>query len=314
MSGQYSQAFTTTVGDNITYIQYINPEADGDQMMNIEMISNDFEEEEEEGVAEYLEDEETATYEAIEMVDQSEIEVLDSSQFIKKEKTTKSESTVTKLVQISDCGKPKGRKRVVADQTRSIRKIRANTNQRYINSKGNEVKPKEFDADYECACPKRCTQQLSLKMRRQIFNMFWNIGSYEGRCGFLNSCVNEAPKKRQYTKNEDSRRKNTRKYFLKGVEVCKRTFTKTLQISNSRIDVSLKKVELERYTDERGKKRQGHGFSEEVRRGVINHIKSSYDSSSSGLRGMWNDYQENNPDNPVSESYYKREFNAILQT
>jgi hypothetical protein len=298
MSGQYSQAFA----ENITYIQYVNSDVDGEQL--IQMVPSKFEEEEDE-IEEYHLDEEA--YETIEMVDQSGIEVLESSRQIIKKDKIKTEA-ITKLVQISDCSKPKGRKRVVADQTRSIRKIRANTNQRYINSKGNEVKPKEFDENFECGCPKACTQQLSLKMRKQIFNMFWGIGSYEGRCAFLNGCVNEAPKKRQYTKNEDSRRKNTRKYFLKGVEVCKKTFVKTLMISNSRIDVSLKKMENETFTDERGKKRAGHGFSDEIRKEVINHIKESYDTSNSGLRGMWNDYQATHEKTPVSESYYKRMF------
>lgn len=72
---------------------------------------------------------------------------------------------------------------MVADQTRAIRKVRANTNKAYVNAKGQEVKPKEFDEEFICSCPKKCTdpKKLPLKTRRQIFNMFWNIGSYEGK-------------------------------------------------------------------------------------------------------------------------------------
>lgn len=161
-----------------------------------------------------------------------------------------------------------------------------------------------------CTCPKKCTdpKKLPLKTRRQIFNMFWNIGSYEGRCAFLNSCVNELPKKRTYTKNKDtSRRKMTRKYFLKGVEVCKTTFTKTLMISNSRIDVSLQKMETENFNDERGKKKAGHGFSDEKKEKVIAHIKDNFMPDSS-LRGLWGIYTASYPDDPVSESYYKSKF------
>lgn len=172
------------------------------------------------------------------------------------------------------------------------------------------MKPKEFDSTYMCTCPKHCTDEskLSLKTRRQIFNMFWNIGSYEGRCAFLNSCVNEIPKKRCYTKNKEmSRRKMTRKYFLKGQEVCKTTFTRTLMISNSRVDVSLQKMESENFNDERGKKRSKIGFSQERRERVIEHIKDTYGPESS-LRGLWNAYTELNPEEPVSESYYKRMF------
>lgn len=195
---------------------------------------------------------------------------------------------------------------MIPDQTRAIRKVLANTNKPYVNAKGIEVKPKEFDSEFECSCPKACTDpsKLPLKMRRQIFNLFWSIGSYEGRCAFLNSCINELPKKRQYTKNQSSRRKMTRKYFLKGIEVCKTTFTKTLMISNSRIDVSLQKMETESFTDERGRKRSGQGFSEEKKEKIIAHIKENYQNEPS-LRGMWNAYMSNNPDDPVSESYYK---------
>lgn len=209
-----------------------------------------------------------------------------------------------------DSGKAKGRKRVIPDQTRAIRKKRANTNQAYVNAKGQEVKPKEFDEMFVCTCPKKCTEpkKLPLKTRRQIFNMFWNIGSYEGRCAFLNSCVNEFSKKRTYTKNKEaSRRKMTRKYFLKGVEVCKTTFTKTLMISNSRIDVSLQKMETEDFNDARGKKKAGHGFSDEKKEKVIMHIKDNYTPDAS-LRGLWGIYSATHPDDPVSESYYKSKF------
>lgn len=99
----------------------------------------------------------------------------------------------------------------------------------------------------------------------------------------------------------------TRKYFLKGVEVCKTTFTKTLMISNSRVDVSLQKLETENFNDERGKKRSKIGFSLERKERVIDHIKDSYGPDSS-LRGLWNGYMELNPEEPVSESYYKRMF------
>lgn len=185
----------------------------------------------------------------------------------------------------------------------------ANTNKTYINAKGQEVKPKIFDDTFECTCPKRCTEpyKLPLKTRRQIFNMFWNIGTYEGRCAFINSCVNEIPKKRCYTKNkETSRRKNTRKYYLKGVEVCKKSFTKTLMISNSRIDVCLVKMETENFTDERGKKRNYNGFPEEKKSKIIEYVKKNYNDNKT-LRSLWQSFVDENIDDAISESYFKRE-------
>ena len=206
MSNQFEQSFSSENGENITFIQYIQPESEGEQINVI--IPNNY----------HLGDMKEEYLEEFHVVSDQNVEVLESVVTInKKPKLNKVEK---ELVQISsESGKPKGRKRAVADQTRAIRKLRANTNQAYVNSKGNDVQPKEFDADFECACSKKCTRKISKKCRKQIFTMFWSIGTYEGRCAFLNSCINEVPKKRQYTKNEKSRRNNTRKYFLKGTEV-----------------------------------------------------------------------------------------------
>lgn len=78
-------------------------------------------------------------------------------------------------------------------------------------------------------------------------------------------------------------------------------------ISNSRIDVSLQKGETENFNDERGKKKAGHGFTFERKEKVIQHIKENYVAESS-LRGLWNSYSNAYPNDPVSESYYKRKF------
>lgn len=80
-------------------------------------------------------------------------------------------------------------------------------------------------------------------------------------------------------------------------------------ISNSRIDVSLQKMETENFNDERGRKKAGHGFSSEKKNRVILHIKDNFGPESS-LRGLWGMYTATYPDDPVSESYYKRELNT----
>lgn len=267
MDEPYQQTFTTS--DNITYIQFVHPTHYKEEQIIYCKDDNGQEGElytEEDALEEsYVEEEEEGVLTEVEVL---ESVVVEPRKPVKVETSFDTHHVTKRLVQVSDSGKPKGRKRIIPDQTRAIRKIRANTNKAYVNAKGQEVKPKLFDESFECKCPKLCTEpkKLPLKTRRQIFNIFWNIGSYEGRCAFLNSCVNELPKRRTYTKNKDaSRRKMTRKYFLKGVEVCKTTFTKTLQISNSRIDVSLQKMGSESFNDERGKKKAGHGFSDERR-------------------------------------------------
>ena len=180
----------------------------------------------------------------------------------------------------------------------------------FCHFKGEEVQPREFDTEFHCTCPKKCTdnKNLPLKTRKQIFTTFWGVGTFEGRCVFINSCVNEIPKLRCYTKNKDNqKRKNTRKYYLKGVEVCKVTFLKTLMISKSRVDISLAKAETETFTDKRGKKKSPHAFSDQKNQLIVDHIKSTYRAESS-LKVMWQNYMTTYPEDHVSESSYKRMF------
>ena len=167
MSDEYEEAFAATDDQNITYIQYIqHNEGEADQI-NFQIIPNHA----------IFKPEESALCEDM-LSEDNTCEVLESVVNIGKKATPiKREETVEKkLVQITDANKAKGRKRVIADQTRAIRKMRANTNKPYVNAKGKEVMPKEFDENFECFCHKKCTEKLSMKTRRQIFKMFW--GSY----------------------------------------------------------------------------------------------------------------------------------------
>lgn len=84
---------------------------------------------------------------------------------VKKEKK-RSETVKVKIEQL----KPrKGRKQKVPGQTREERKMKANTNKPYINSKGVEVQPRVFDENFDCQCPKKCTEKISLQARRGKF-------------------------------------------------------------------------------------------------------------------------------------------------
>lgn len=142
--------------------------------------------------------------------------------------------------------------------------------------------------------------------------MFWNMGTYEGRCCFINGNVNEFQKKRTYIKSE-SRRLKSRKYYLKGQEVCKLAFCKTLQISSSRIDISLSKYDQDQMDDRRGRGKKVNALSEERLEEVLNHISSfptldgRHLSSDLTLRKMYHLYKEES-ENPVSESSYKKQF------
>jgi hypothetical protein len=133
MSDQYEEAFTATDEQNITYIQYIHQD-EGNQL-NFQIIPNHeiFKQDE---ICE-----ETLCEELIETDDNNTTEVLESVVNIGKKTAVKKENVSKKLVQISGSeSRPKGRKRIIPGQTRSIRKQNANTNKAYVNAKGKLAK------------------------------------------------------------------------------------------------------------------------------------------------------------------------------
>lgn len=148
-------------------------------------------------------------------------------------------------------GRPRrGRKRKCEEQTRADRKKLLNKNKKHINTRGEMVEPKIFDMSFICRCPKKCTQIVPLCSK--LFTQFWDIGTHEGRCALLVSCVKELPKKRSYTKIP-SKSTVTRKYEIFGQEVCKVTFLRTLQINGSRVDLAKnKQMHADSYVDFRG--------------------------------------------------------------
>lgn len=147
---------------------------------------------------------------------------------------------------------------------------------------------KEFDENFVCSCPNGCTDKLPLKTRRQLFQMFWNIGTNLDRNAFVNCCVSENLK-------PSAEEIPTRKFFLKGVEICEPTFTKTLMITSDQIDSSL----------------QGNEESDEEidpKEKVAAHIRGSFKIEPL-LQFMCSNFVDENPDCPVSDDSYIGQFN-----
>lgn len=92
---------------------------------------------------------------------------------------------------------------------------------------------------------------MSAENRKTKFDKFWKAGSYEARCALLQGYVKEYHTKRSYTDN--SRRAFTRKYSIQNIEICKKTFLNTLNISQGRIDNAIIKYRNnETINDKRG--------------------------------------------------------------
>ena len=220
--------------------------------------------------------------------------------------------------------KKRGRKRKNGDQSREDRKKFCNTNQRYVTVKNRVVEPKAFNPDFRCECLKKCTEKVDMKAREKLFQQFWGMGSFEGRCVLLNTCVKEIGKKRTYTKKKNSRRSKTRIYFIEDVQVCKETLLKTLQINANRIRIAIDQLKSNNtIKDKRGIKSGGRNAIEQERiEEIVKHISSfptyvshycreqtdsRFLSPDLNLRTMYSLYQEQT-ENAVSLSKYKDIF------
>ncbi|XP_028166463.1 uncharacterized protein LOC114357160 [Ostrinia furnacalis] len=208
-----------------------------------------------------------------------------------EEQISNTETSVAKTqLEENVIGRPKrGRKRKIADQSRKERKRRANVNVKYINAKGKEVLPKTFDQTFSCGCKKKCTEIISVDDRKRIFDQFWSIGSYEGRCAYICANVKETNKSRCYS-TEDSKRMVSRKYFFDDNEICKKAFLQTLRICQSRIDVAMKKKNsASDLKDNRGIASGGNNrTSEENIKKIVDHINSFPKYISHYCRGKTN--------------------------
>ncbi|XP_077296972.1 uncharacterized protein LOC143918786 [Arctopsyche grandis] len=170
----------------------------------------------------------------------------------------------------------KGRKRKY-ELTREEIRIRKYKNLPHVNSRNKLIESKDF-IDYDCGCPLKCNDLISVQKRRSEFQKFYDFGSYNSQSMFIAACVKEKPVKRSYvskkSKDKATRRQFSREYYLSGVRVCKNMFLKTLQTTSKRVDTSLKKIRSdEAITDKRGNHGGWNKIAEEDELFIVNHIK-----------------------------------------
>lgn len=234
-------------------------------------------------------------------------------------------ASIHEVVDIVYEGRPKrGRKLKVPKQTRSDRKRLLNTNKKHVNSKGKIYIEKVFDEQFECLCGLECTKFVHKDDRKRLFSQFWSIGTFEGRCALLMTCVTQKLKKRTYTKLHIKNRMLTRKYSIFGTIVCKKAFLRTLQISDSRVTTALRKqMYCDTYSDCRGKMSGGSNAfpsakKDEVRAHIASFPKyvSHYTRAQTeskflrcdlNLSKMYALYRQD-AEAPVSKSFYKKIF------
>ncbi|GFT38501.1 DUF3824 domain-containing protein [Nephila pilipes] len=232
----------------------------------------------------------------------------------------------------------KGRK--VKSNKSQWRKEKGNKylNKPYRNYKGVEIKSKEF-VDYDCKCQMKCREILSAAERKQEFQKFWELGSYEAQAIFLIARVDEQVTKKSTKKKKDkkdeneesekvdtpegkkSKRQFSRTYILKSKQVCRNMFVKTLGITSKRINTALVKMRSKSLIDHRGLSQGGKNkISDKRYDEVVDHIKKMPRYKCSHLQGKFDseflppelslskmyDLYSKEVDQPVSLSMYKK--------
>ncbi|KAL1457152.1 hypothetical protein WDU94_001813 [Cyamophila willieti] len=203
------------------------------------------------------------------------------------------------------------------------------TNKRHNLKAPRFMKPK--CTGKECMRTGKSCNNFSDSIRNEIFSNYWEIGNLSLQREFITRHVRSKDKKRAYTANETSRRKNTNEYALplnsRLEPVCKVMFLNTLGISETTMRTSLKNLETGVVNTERrggrSTKRSENDLAETEK--IINHInkfdrvESHYTRANSSreylhadlnIKKMFRMYQDEClPDQQISSlSKYRKTF------
>lgn len=125
---------------------------------------------------------------------------------------------------------------------RMISKRLRNKGLQYVNRKGIHIAAKKMKNG--CVeCKFKCKRNINNDERAEIFKNFWNIGNVNIQNQFIASLieVREPELRRAYK----GKRKECNVYYFKKnnskIRVCAKYFIETLSISNTRIQIALKK-------------------------------------------------------------------------
>uniref|UniRef100_A0A6P7G248 Uncharacterized protein LOC114336788 n=1 Tax=Diabrotica virgifera virgifera TaxID=50390 RepID=A0A6P7G248_DIAVI len=113
--------------------------------------------------------------------------------------------------------------------SRLKRKIRRNLGQPYVSDKTKKNVPGR-ELGPPCSCTNKCREKLQ-GQEINIFNEFWNLGSWELQNSYLFGCIDIVKKKRSYPKkqkHQESHRKSNAVYSInvngETTRVCKTEF------------------------------------------------------------------------------------------
>ena len=174
----------------------------------------------------------------------------------------------------------KGKKRGKSENwLKKISKMKRNKGEQYTSVTG-KVKPEKIFKDFECFCPLRCPENVSLENREKFFDLFYSSGSWQTQTVYISGHVKRHHVHRRYGNGSPSksRRQFTRYYYLDTDDtmkrVCKSMFLNTLGIDSARVHRAILKAKSGDVKDKRGKHVPWNKLDESSIEKVKEHIKS----------------------------------------
>lgn len=165
----------------------------------------------------------------------------------------------------------------------NIKKRKKNLGQEFINHRGKVIKGRQLKPGCNKTCPRKCFENLTEEIRTQICSDFWSLGDHNSQVQFVSKCVERVPKKQVLLATiETSRRHWSYKYFFSinqvKIQVCKKMFCNTLDISDKWIVTIYKKIDSQETScvvldDKRGRHtNRPNQVPEDVKKTVTTHI------------------------------------------
>ncbi|CAK1590203.1 unnamed protein product [Parnassius mnemosyne] len=218
------------------------------------------------------------------------------------------------------CRPKKGRKRKHPEHTMAQKKNVKYANLPYHGK--NKLMPSKNFIDYTCKCTRQCYFRVSEENRKEEFEKYVLLGSYEAQLLYILNNVKESPKSRSYTLiNNKSGKKKARQYrrnyFICDIEVCKDMFTYNFQISSKKVDISLlKKRSGTALKDNRGKAQGGWNKTPQEDVEFIKNIINSLPKYESHYRRENSDSKYLKPGTTIEKIHeiYKDELKTVYGT
>lgn len=179
----------------------------------------------------------------------------------------------------------KGRKRKRNESLwiKNINKKLRNTGQAYNSSSksGRSYEKRVMKQPCGEKCKLKCTTKITETERQRIFSDYWSLGDIERQRDFIKSSMTTIVPKYRYIKEGSIRQPNNAFHFSiagKTIRVCKIFFKATLGINDRPIRTVLSKQTY--FTsgmiseDQRGKHKNHHTVSPDIKQDIHNHIDS----------------------------------------